>query len=283
MALIKFDQFWWRYKSSEDWVLKDINLEVKEGEFLAITGPSGVGKSTFCLALNGVIPHTFKGRQRGDVFINGQNTFETGVATLSRDVGMVFQDPESQFFGLSVEEEITFGLENMQLERDEMKKRMDWALETVLLAGSHIRSPYELSGGQKQRVAVAAALAMSPKILVLDEPTSELDPIGKSEVFSVLSEIRKNRKMTIILVSHNTEEIAHSADRVIFIDNGEIKLEAPPEEFFTNVDILKRSGVEPPQVVEFNALLLKDGLYSDKIPVTLKDTRENIKRFLGGI
>lgn len=287
MALIELSDFWWKYTSSEDWVLRGIDLKVNRGELLAITGPSGAGKTSLCMSLNGLVPHTFRGAMKGSVVVEGVDTRQQSVSALSRKVGMVFQDPESQFIGMSVEEEVTFGPENLALPVDEIERRMNWALKTVGMAGAKNKAPHELSGGQKQRIAIASALAMLPKILVLDEPTSELDPIGKASVFSVVSSLRRERDLTTILVEHNTEEIARFADRVILINRGRVEIDAPPREFFSNVDLLEKSGVEIPQVAIFcNMLrsdpLLKEELSKEALPITLEEAYKSVSRLLGG-
>jgi len=287
MALIELNDFWWKYTSSEDWVLRGIDLKVNRGELLAITGPSGAGKTSLCMCLNGLVPHTFRGAMKGSVVVEGVDTRQQSVSALSRKVGMVFQDPESQFIGMSVEEEVTFGPENLALPVDEIERRMNWALKTVGMAGAKNKAPHELSGGQKQRIAIASALVMLPKILVLDEPTSELDPIGKASVFSVVSSLRRERDLTTILVEHNTEEIARFADRVILIDRGRVEIDAPPREFFSNVDLLEKSGVEIPQVAIFcNMLrsdpLLKEELSKEALPITLEEAYKSVSRLLGG-
>jgi energy-coupling factor transporter ATP-binding protein EcfA2 len=193
---------------------------------------------------------------------------------------MMFQDPESQFIGMSVEEEVVFGPENLGLSREEIERRMLWALKVVGMEDMLDKAPYELSGGQKQRVAIASALVMLPKILVLDEPTSELDPIGKSEVFSIVSELRRDRKMTIVMVEHETEEVAKYADRVVLLREGTITASGSAQDFLSDVEGLKDTGVEPPQVTRFAHLLAQDGLILGKLPITLEDARDRIIQIL---
>ena len=274
MSIIEFKNFSWKYESSPDWVLRDINLNVEPGEFLAITGPSGAGKSTLCQCLNGIIPHSYSGVIKGEVQVSGIRVRDSTVRQLCDHVGMMFQDPESQFIGMSVEEEVVFGPENLNLARDEIDHRMKWALNVVGMEGMRSKAPYELSGGQKQRVAIASALVMLPRILVLDEPTSELDPIGKAEVFSVVSELARDRNMTIIMVEHDTEEVAKYADRVILLEHGRITAGGKTEEFLGDVDRFEGTGVEPPQVTQFANFLRKGGYISGSLPVTLESARE---------
>jgi len=274
MPIIEVEDLWWKYEGSDDWVLKGINLKVEKGEFLAITGPSGAGKTTLCMCLNGLIPHSNPGIIKGKVTVAGLDVRKYSPSELSEKVGMVFQDPESQFIGMSVEEEVVFGPENQGLAREEIKRRLDWALKAVRMEGTLSKAPYELSGGQKQRIAIASILVMLPEILILDEPTSELDPIGKAEVFSIISELRKNTNMTIILVEHETEEIAKYADRVILLNEGKIIMDEKPKEFFKQIDKLKRYGVEPPQVTEFTSLLIQDGIFNGEPAITLEEGYE---------
>jgi energy-coupling factor transport system ATP-binding protein len=274
---IEINDLWWRYERSKDWILKGINLKVEKGEFLAITGPVGAGKSTFCTALNGLIPQSQRGTIRGTVKVAGKDTRETEIATLSSLVGMVFQDPESQFIGMSVLDEVVFGPCNLGVPKAEIDRRLDWALKAVRMENFLEKSPTELSGGQKQRVAIASALIMLPEVLVLDEPTSELDPIGKSEVYQVIEGLKKERNMTIILVENLPEETVRFADRVILLHDGQIKLEGSPQQFYGNVELVRSLGISPPQVTEFSYLLEKnEKLLKGDLPITLEATVEKV-------
>jgi energy-coupling factor transporter ATP-binding protein EcfA2 len=205
-----------------EWVLREINLAVEGGEFVALMGPTGVGKTTFCLALNGIVPHLTGGTIRGQVVVDGLNTVKHPVSRLAQSVGVVFQDPEAQLFNPSVEAEVAFGLENLGIPRAEIFERVAWALALVDLQDLAGASPRRLSGGQKQRVAIAALLAMRPKILVLDEPTANLDPQGKAEVFAALGSLRQAYGTTVFLVSHESEYIAELSDRVIVLAEGRV-------------------------------------------------------------
>jgi len=274
---VQVKDLWWKYDGSQDWNLKGINLEVEKGEFLAIVGPTGAGKSTLCMCLNGLIPHNFMGTIKGTVVVGGMNTLEKRVADLSEKVGLVFDDPESQFIGMSVEEELVFGPENLGVPKEEIKQRMDQALDIVRMKDYLNKAPYELSGGQKQRIAIASALVTRPEIMVLDEPTSQLDPVGKAEVFSVISELKRNHNVTIILVEHLTEEIVKYADRVILLYGGRIELEGSPKDFFKEVDLLKEKGVFPPQVTELGYLLTKSySAFDGELPLTINQAYEEI-------
>jgi cobalt transport protein ATP-binding subunit len=254
-------------------VLTSVELQVERGEFLSIMGGTGVGKTTLCLALNGTVPHSTGGRFGGDVVVAGLNTKEHPVALLASQVGVVFQDAESQLFNMTVEDEVAFGLESLGVPRAEMRERVDWALSAVGMVPHRHRSPFHLSGGQKQRVAIAAMLAMLPRILVLDEPTSGLDPVGKAEVFCVISQLSRNRQMTIVLVEQEGEKIAEFSDRVAVLHEGQIALIGSPADVFSRVDLLHEMGVTVPQVSEL-ANLLNRHMGTRHVFTTLDDARQ---------
>jgi ABC-type cobalt transport system, ATPase component len=231
-------------------VLDNLNLKIKKGEFLSIMGPTGAGKTTLCLTLNGIIPHSSGGSFGGEVMVCGMNTKEVDVSHIARKLGIVFQDPESQLFCMTVQDEVAFGLENMGIPQKEMREKVAEALEAVGMSHLAGRSPFHLSGGQKQRVAIASMLAMEPEILILDEPTSGLDPIGKKEVFHVVSKLRDEKNMTIIMIEQDSERVAEFSDRVVIMDQGRIVLEGKPKDVFEQVEFLREIGVSIPQVAE---------------------------------
>jgi energy-coupling factor transport system ATP-binding protein len=222
-----------------------------------IMGPTGVGKTTLCLALNGIVPQSTGGTIRGEVVVAGLNTRQHPVPELASQVGIVFQDPESQFFNMTVEDEVAFGPESLGLDPREIQERVDWALTMVGMSRHRHRSPFQLSGGEKQRVAIASILAMTPRILVLDEPTSGLDPIGKAEVFRVVRELKQREQMTIVMVEQESEKIAEFSDRVVVLRDGKVALVDTPDRVFANVVLMHEIGLAVPQVSElahlFNA------------------------------
>ncbi len=235
-------------------VFKGLDLLVESGRFVSIMGPTGVGKTTLCLALNGIVPHSTGGVFGGDVWIQGLNTREADVATLASMVGIVFQDPESQFFNMTVEDEVAFGPESLGVEPAIIAERIDWALGIVGMQAFRRRSPFHLSGGQKQRVAIASILAMQPKIMVLDEPTSGLDPVGTTEVFQVVQELKRQEGMTIIMVEQDAETIAEFSDWVVVLEDGVVAMEGTPSEVFGQVGAMERIGLSVPQVSQFGDL-----------------------------
>ena len=236
-------------------ILKDINLEIKEGEFVALLGHNGSGKSTLAKLINGLL---LPGQ--GDVLVDGMNTkSEEEIWDIRRTAGMVFQNPDNQLVATIVEDEVAFGPENMGVHPSEIRRRVDRALEDVGMADYKKNAPHLLSGGQKQRVAIAGILAMSPKYIILDEPTAMLDPSGRREVMDTLIKLNKEEGKTIILITHYMEEAAIS-DRVVVMEDGSMVLSGTPREVFSQVDKIKGLGLDVPQVTELAYELKKDGL-----------------------
>ncbi|NLG50761.1 MAG: ATP-binding cassette domain-containing protein [Chloroflexi bacterium] len=234
-------------------VLRDVVLSLDKGEFLALMGPTGGGKSTLCMALNGLVPQTTGGVFGGRVMVLGHDTRRTPVAELATHVAMVYQDPESQLFNTTVEDEVAFGPENLGVDPREIVERVDWALRLVQMSAHRRRSPAQLSGGEKQRVAIAASLAMLPEVLILDEPTSSLDPVGQHEVFYVIEQLCRARQMSILMVSHDAEHIAEFADRVAVLWQGHIARVDSPLAVFEDEELLEQAGLDAPQVTEVAA------------------------------
>lgn len=236
-------------------ILKDIDLEIKEGEFLALLGHNGSGKSTLAKLINGLlIPG------EGDVLVDGMNTKnEEEIWDIRRNAGMVFQNPDNQLVATIVEDEVAFGPENLGIEPAEIRKRVDKALEDVGMSDYKKNAPHLLSGGQKQRVAIAGILAMSPKYIILDEPTAMLDPSGRREVIDTLVKLNKEENKTIILITHYMEEAAIS-DRVVVMEDGNIVLSGKPREVFSQVEEIKKLGLDVPQVTELAHELKKEGI-----------------------
>jgi len=250
MPVVQVEGLTFHYPDSEP-VLRGINLEIKRGEFIGITGPSGAGKTTLCMCLKGLIPHVIGGTMHGRVIVQGKNTRKTEPSILAETVAMVFQDPEAQIVGLTVEEDLAFGPENLMRPPDLIRAAIPRVLQTVGLSGYERRETYRLSGGQKQRIAIASALMMEPQLLILDEPTSELDPQGKDEVFQVVRTLREEHDVTIVMVEHEVEQLASVADRIIALDHGMIVADAPPREFFRHAELFHRTeGERLPQVAE---------------------------------
>lgn len=244
-----------KYKGSDEWALQKVSLEVEKGEFVTFLGANGSGKSTLCMLANGLVPHALPGELQGDVKVFGYDITQHTVAELSTLVGMVFQEPESQLFCMSVEEEVSFGPENLAVPREELRERVEWALELVDMKGFNDRSPFSLSGGQKQRVAIAAALSMRPQMLVLDEPAYALDPVGRMELYAVLKDLKERHGMTVLLAERDAEEAAAFSDRLVLMKDGEVLESGPPRLILRKPERLKALGISPPQVSEVAGLL----------------------------
>ncbi|HXW31433.1 MAG TPA: ABC transporter ATP-binding protein, partial [Xanthobacteraceae bacterium] len=254
------------YEGELEPVLNQISLRVQDGEFVLILGPSGCGKSTLMQLLNGTIPHMLKGKLEGSAVVCGKNVAETAVTAFATDVGMVFQDPEAQIINTRVRDEVCFALENLCRPPDEILARQADALAVVGLGDFGGRSIFDLSGGEKQRVSIAAVLAAQPRLLVLDEPTANLDPAGMAEVFAVLERLNRAHATTIILVEHRVDELADKVSRVVMMDRGRIVFDGPPRTAFAARRTLHAEGGVQiptgtwfPEVSEF-ALALSDAM-----------------------
>jgi len=254
--------------------LIDLDFEVAPGEAVLVLGPSGSGKSTLTLCLDGLIPHLVEGEYEGEVWVAGLAVKETPVPVLAQRVGLVFQDPDSQFCTLTVEDEIAFGLENLCVESNRIDEAIDQALEAVRLPGYRRRRLSELSGGEKQRVALASVLAMGPSLLVLDEPSANLDPKATADLFGLLRALREERKHTIIIIEHKLDEVIEWIDSVLILDEkGRLLfLGDPAEAFYDNHELLEQSGVWRPQTAELVTGLRQIGWRVPGRPLALSDT-----------
>jgi len=250
--------------------LTKINVKVTRGEIVAILGANGAGKTTLCHHLTGVIPNIYQGTTEGKAVVAGMDVYEHPVYELAQKIGFVTQDPEGQLINPDVLMEVAFGSENLGVPREEIMRRAKWALAAVGLQGLESRSPSELSGGQKQRLVLAAGLSMLPQLLVLDEPTSQLDPIGTTEVLNALVDLRKKYNMTTILTTHASEEMLGFADRVIVLSSGEIVGQGTPREVFSRVELLDKAGVQVPQI----ALLGHRLALGQPVPMTIAEGKK---------
>src|SRR5215218_6646795 len=262
-----------RYRGQQKPALDGVDLEVAEGEFVVVMGPSGSGKSTLCVSLNGLIPHFFRGKMEGEVHVGGRSTREGKVGEFAQEVGLVFQDFEAQLFSTNVALEVAFGPENFSVEREEMIRRVESVLGQVRLEGFEDRTPATLSGGQKQRLAIASVLAMEPRILCLDEPTTDLDPTGKLGVFEVAEKLRDRDDVTLVVVEHETEETL-DADRIVVLKDGVVVRDGSAREVLRDVELLEGAGVMPLQVTRFFHEL---GL-GEQLPLTPEEGIEEFRR-----
>jgi len=279
MAVVNLHNIIYKYPLTNTPVLKNINLQVEDGEFVAIVGPNGAGKSTLCYTIAGFVPHFFKGEMTGTVEVLGIESQNSSLHEWVLNVGLAFQNPFNQISGAkyTVFEEIAFGLENIGIPRDEMISRVEEAMKLTGISDLADRSPYSLSGGQQQRVALTSILVMQPKVLVLDEPTSQMDPIGTREVFVAIHKMAE-QGMTVIMVEHKVEWIAHFVDRVIALKDGQVILEGTPDEVLTS-SLLEESGFGISRYTSVARKAQQMGLWhSDSLPITLEEAVDGFSK-----
>lgn len=260
--------------------LRDINLNIKDGEFIGLIGHTGSGKSTLVQTMNGLLKPT-----GGNIYYDGAdiNDSDYDRRALRGKVGLVFQYPEHQLFEETVFKDVCFGPKNLGLTEKEINLRSFDALEKVHLEHEYFyQSPFDLSGGQKRRVAIAGVLAMKPKVLILDEPTAGLDPKGRDEILGLISKIHEETNMTVILVSHSMEDVANYVDRIIVMNKGEVFMDGTPKEVFTHPDELEKIGLAVPEVTYIVRELKERGLNVDTTVTTLQEAKETILKALQG-
>ncbi|MEM0053020.1 MAG: ABC transporter ATP-binding protein [Nitrososphaeria archaeon] len=277
--IIRFINFSFSYSGSNTPILKNINLSIEEGDFVLLVGPSGCGKSTLLRCINGLIPHLYNGTYEGEVIVDGELVKNKNVNELATKVGFVFQNPENQIFMFSVEKDIVFGLENIGLEKNEIDIRLKWVLRALGIEHLRYKPPYELSDGQKQRVAIAGVLAMKPKILILDEPTSLLDPRTALDFIQLLGELNKKFGLTIIVVEHRIDLLTNVANKIVVLDKGEIVFNGLLKEVIRNKN-LNLYGVSIPPVIALQNYLRDEGIVFDEVYLNVKDFAKEIKRRL---
>lgn len=258
-TIIKAENLRFDYKNEETGeeynVLRGISFEVKRGEFLAVLGHNGSGKSTLAKHINAVLRPT-----GGSLIVDGYDTSDEALTyEIRQRVGMVFQNPDNQMVANIVEEDVAFAPENLGIPTEEIRKRVDESLEAVGMSAFKKHAPHMLSGGQKQRVAIAGVLAMQPDIIVLDEPTAMLDPVGRREILAAVKKLNREKNITVVLITHYMDE-AVQADRVMVVDGGEIKMDGKPNDIFSRVEELKKLGLDTPQATELIYRLRLAGL-----------------------
>ena len=279
MSVIETKGLTYTYPGASKQSLQDATLSIERGEFAILTGPSGCGKTTLCRCFNGLIPHFYAGELKGDLKVADLSVNEHTIGEMAKRVGLVFQNPENQLFALSVEKDVAFGLENLGMPREQMQERVDWALEMTGIEDLRERAPHELSGGQQQRVAIASVLAMQPEIIVFDEPTSFLDPLGAQKIFEVISHLNKKLGITVILVEHRLDLAARYARHVVIMDEGKIVLDGKPRDIF-NSEQAWLLGVGVPKAVRLWRLLEENGVALKGIPTSSDEATKYLKEVL---
>lgn len=281
-SAIVFKDLEWRYEHRKSFALKGINLEIKKNDFVGIVGANEHGKTTLVSAISGLVPHSYNGIYKGSVEVFGEKVFDSDALQLATNVGIVFSDPEAQFTAMTVEEELAFGLENMGFDLDKIKERIDWAAEITLIPDLLDKSPYDISGGQKQRVAIACVLAMNPPIIIMDEPTSMIDPLGKNLIFDILRRLKEAGDHTLIVVEHNVEQLAPLADKMLLMYDGLVDKYLPTRKFFSDPDYLQERGVLSPESSEFVQWLIAQKALpaTTKLPLDLATSIEATQKAL---
>lgn len=268
MCLIKYNNFSFRYKRNETYQLNTINLKIKKNKFILLAGETGSGKTTLIRSMNGLIPQFYAGFYKGSVEVNGKDTVETPIPDLSTEIGIVFQNPENQLISMNVEHEIAFGMENLGVPREEMNKKIKEVIHLTEIEHLLDKAPFELSGGEQQRVAIASILVLEPKVLILDEPSSLLDPMMAKKIINLLKKIQTEKGTTIIISEHRMDLVIPVADEIILISEGKI-LEHDTKENAINKDNFQNLSINKPVIYSIFTQLKKEKLYNDKIPTSI--------------
>ena len=279
--MIEIKNFTFTYRESSEPVVQDINLTIPAGSFVGITGAAGSGKSTLTYAMNGIIPHCYPGDFYGSVMVDGLDTCETGLTDLSQIVGSVCQDIDSQIVTSIVEDEMLYGLENFGVSHREISARVDEALADMGIADLRDRVIASLSGGQKQKLAIASILALKPKVLVLDEPTAELDPASSLQVFQLLARYARDHGTTVVVVEQKIALLSQFADMLVIVDNGRIRFADTPANVLAHSEELLEIGVNCPRSTTLMNRLAFDGIYSGPVCRNVEDACDALIEVLG--
>ncbi len=276
MALVSFQNFYFRYKGNEEYALNNINLELEENKFILLCGETGSGKTTLIRCLNGLIPQFYAGFYKGSVSVCGKDTSETPISSLSTEAGIVFQNPENQLIAMNVEHEIAFGLENLGVKPKEISRRIQESASLTEIEHILDKAPFELSGGEQQRVAIASILVLQPRILILDEPTALLDPFMANKIISLIKEIQKEKKITIIISEHRLDLVLSYSEFMILMKKGRV-VEFGDKDNVINGVIFKDLRLNKPIIYSIFSDLKKKNLFDSKIPTSISDVVKYLK------
>jgi energy-coupling factor transporter ATP-binding protein EcfA2 len=274
-ALLRVENLSFRYIDTERWALDGVSMDIEDKSITVLAGQSGCGKSTLLRCMNGLIPHMYPGEYKGSITMDGQAVDKTSMGDLAQKVGLLFQNPENQIFMFSVERDIAFGLENLGLPREEIRKRIDEVMRLLGITSLALRAPHELSDGQKQRVALAGVIAMRPRLIILDEPTSLLDPQTASELVGLVHDLNRDLGITFVIVEHRLELLTPIADRIVVMDRGRKVMEGDPAQVLTDPQA-GGYGIAVPPVSRLYTELTRDGLVLGKVPATPRELADEV-------
>jgi len=275
--IVRVEGYGFRYNEAKKWAVRNFDLSVHDGEIVVLAGPSGCGKSTLLRSVNGLIPHMYSGQTEGKVMVDGTPVADTQMSVLAQKVGLLFQNPENQIFMFSVERDVAFGLENLGVTRGEMRERVDRAMRLLGVTELATRAPHELSDGQKQRVALAGVVAMNPRLVILDEPTSLLDPRTALELVDLLAKLRAETGTTFVVVEHRLDLLVTVADRIVVMNEGTKVLDGTPKEVLFG-DKAEGYGISVPAVTRLQKMLSRDGLVASEKLLTATELASALGR-----
>ncbi|MHA1234123.1 MAG: energy-coupling factor ABC transporter ATP-binding protein [Promethearchaeota archaeon] len=276
MSLIKFNNFHFRYKGNDEYALKKINLELESNRFVLLAGETGSGKTSLIRCMNGLIPQFYAGYYKGNVEISGKNTTETTISELSGEVGIVFQNPENQLIAMNVEHELAFGLENLGIPREEIKEKIKEVVKITEIESIIDKAPFEISGGEQQRVAIASILVLEPRVIVLDEPTANLDPLFARKILNLLKKIQVEKKMTVIISEHRMDLILPLVDDIILMKESEIIAHGAKDEII-NSNTFENLNINKPKIYSIFNELKNRNQFHHNIPVSIQDAISSLK------
>ena len=279
--MISVKDLGFKYQNSKTAALDGVSIEIADGDFVGITSTSGAGKTTFTFALNGIIPQKIKGDFYGSVIIDGKDTVEHHAEEFAQKVGEVFQDIDSQMVASVVEDEILFGLENFGVPHEEIEDRLQKALKELGIEDLRDREISSLSGGQKQKVAIASMLALEPEVIVLDEPTGELDPESSREIFRILTRLNREKGITVVIVEQKIMLLCEYVKHMMVLEKGHVAFYGTPKDMVTSIAKFKELGINVPRVTELSSRLIEKKLYDGEITLTVDDAEKMVRRILG--
>lgn len=276
MTLIKFENFSFRYKENKEYALNNINLKINKNRFILLAGETGSGKTSLIRCMNGLIPRFYSGYYKGIVYVGEKNTIDTAIADLSTEVGIVFQNPENQLIAMDVEHELVFGMENIGLSPEIIKQRLEEVIQLTDIESLLSKAPYEISGGEQQRVAIASILVLEPKLIILDEPTANLDPYISRKIIALLKEIQRERNITVMISEHRLDLVLPAVDEIILMKEGNILMHDSKELVISN-EIFQTLNLNKPQIYSvFNQLKIQN-IITGEAPLSIPEALNRIR------